>query len=31
MTCPAPEIKHWRGLQADFVWCRFELRLPRIA
>src|SRR5438034_4931716 len=28
MTCAEPEIKHWRGLQADFVWCRFEQFVP---
>jgi hypothetical protein len=26
-----PESKQWRGLQADFVWCRLELRLPKTA
>src|SRR6202521_4952372 len=30
MTRAEPENKHWRGLQGDLVWCRLELRLPRI-
>lgn len=31
MTCPEPKIEDWRGLQGGFIWCRFELRRPRIA
>lgn len=31
MTCAKRKIKHLRGLQADFVWCRLELRLPKAA
>ena len=31
MICKPAEMKHWRSLQVDLVWCRLELLPLKVA